>query len=583
MTRLEAMPPLWSLVLDATHNGVVIIDRQGRVLVFNQAARRMLGDVIGEPVGRLFSEIRPDTWPEMRHILETGQAQIGRRISLPGATIIANRNPILVDGQVAGVISIFQDISEYEAIISELQGYRRLTRELEAIFESSQDGLYIADGHAIGIRANRAYESITGLKRQDLLGKSLQQLVDEGFIDQSVTLEVLKQGKQVTIMQAIKGDKMVMVTGTPVFDDDGHIALVVTNVRDLTNLNQLRAQLEESKRLTSRYYETLLEQEKFEHALQDMVVRSNSLVQVVRKAIKVAGAATSVLIHGESGVGKSMLARIIHQMSPLKDGPFVKINCGTIPEALMESELFGYVKGAFTGAAPEGKAGLVEIGHGGTVFLDEVGDLTPAMQVKLLQVIEEKTFTRVGGTRTVAVEVRILAATNRDLKELVDRGQFRKDLYYRLNVIPIHIPPLRARREDIPALALNILEKFNKSMGLLKRMEPEVLDLLMRYDYPGNVRELINIMERMIVMSEGDLISLADLPGELKQPAASRSEPWGEEGLTLKQAVEALETHLIRGALKRHESVALAARALGVHPSTLWRKLARAETEDALQ
>jgi PAS domain S-box-containing protein len=583
MKLLEPIPPLWASILDATHNGVVIIDREGRVLVFNHSARRMLGDIVGEPVGRLFSELRPDTWPELRQIIETGQAQIGRRIVLPQATIIANRNPIIVDGQVAGVISLFQDISEYEAIISELQGFRRLNRELEAIFESSQDGLYIADGNAIGIRANIAYERITGLKRQDLLGKSLQQLVDEGFIDQSVTLEVLKQGKQVTIMQAIKGDKMVMVTGTPILDEDGAIALVVTNVRDLTNLNQLRAQLEESKRLTSRYYESLLEQDRFEHALQDMVVKSNAVLQVVRKAVKVAGAATSVLIYGESGVGKSMLARIIHQISPRKDGPFVRINCGTIPEALMESELFGYVKGAFTGAAPEGKAGLVEIGHGGTVFLDEVGDLTSAMQVKLLQVIEEKTFTRVGGTRTVAVEVRILAATNRDLKDLVDQGQFRKDLYYRLNVIPIHIPPLRERREDVPALALNILEKFNRSMGVNKRLEPEVMDRLTRYDYPGNVRELINVMERMIVMSEGDQITLADLPGELKQPAPAAAEPWNDEGLSLKQAVEALEGRLIRAALKRHESVALAARALGVHPSTLWRKLSRQDQTGLLQ
>ncbi|MFZ5585636.1 MAG: sigma 54-interacting transcriptional regulator [Thermodesulfobacteriota bacterium] len=575
MLKLPPIPQAWASILDAAHNGVVIIDLEGRVLVFNQAAQRMLGDIAGDPVGRLFSELRPDTWPEMRQILATGQAQIGRRIVLPGATIIANRNPILLGGRVAGVISIFQDISEYEAIISELQGFRRLTRELEAIFESSQDGLYIADGNAIGIRANAAYERITGLRREELLGKRLQQLVDEGFIDQSVTLEVLKQGRQVTLMQAIKGDKTVMVTGTPVRDDDGAIALVVTNVRDLTNLNRLRAQLEESQRLSSRYYESLLEQERFEHALQDMVVRSNAVMQVVRKAIKVAGAEASVLIHGESGVGKSMLARIIHQMSPRKEGPFVKINCGTIPEALMESELFGYVKGAFTGAAPEGKAGLVEIAHGGTVFLDEVGDLTPAMQVKLLQVIEEKTFTRVGGTKTVAVDARILAATNRDLKELVDRGQFRKDLYYRLNVIPIHIPPLRERSEDIPALAMNILEKFNQSMRLSKRLEPEVLDLLMLYDYPGNVRELINIMERMIVMSEGEAITPADLPGELKHPAAVRSEPWREEGLSLKQAVEAFEAHLIRAALKRHGGVALAARSLGVHPSTLWRKLSR--------
>ena len=566
--------PFWASALDASHNGIVIIDREGVILVYNQAARRMLDEEDPAAVGRHFSEVRPETWPDLKRVLETGQPQIGKRIVFPTATIIANRNPIFVDGRVAGVISVFQDISEYEAIISELQGYKKLHRELEAIFESSHDGLYITDGKANTIRVNSAYERIAGLTRKDLLGRNMQDLVNERVFDHSVTLEVLKQGAQVTLMQNIKGNKQVMVTGTPIFDEEGHIALVVTNVRDMTALNDLRAELEESKRLSSRYYQSLLEQEKFEHALDSLVVKSSAMTQVIRKAVKVAGVHTSVLIQGESGVGKSMLARIIHLMSPRKERPLVKINCGTIPDSLMESELFGYTKGAFTGAAPEGKAGLIETGHTGTVFLDEVGDLTPAMQVKLLQVIEEKTFTRVGGTKPVSVDVRILAATNRDLKELVRKGEFREDLYYRLNVIPIHIPPLRERREDIPALALNILESSNRSMGFSKRMEPEVLDRLMGYDYPGNVRELINIMERMIIMSEGEVIGVADLPREVRQAEERFREPI-REGITLKAALQALETRMITAALRRHGTMSLAAKSLGIHPTTLWRKLAR--------
>ncbi|MBI5522571.1 MAG: sigma 54-interacting transcriptional regulator [Desulfarculus sp.] len=582
MPDLEKPPLPWATVLDASHNGIMVVDRRGVILLFNQAARRVLGDIQGSPVGRHFSQVRPETWPEIQEVLTTGRPQIGRRISLPQATIIANRNPILVEGRVEGVISVFQDISEYEAIISQLQGFRRLNRQLEAIFETSQDGLYIADGQAIGIRTNNAYERITGLRREDLLGKSLQQLVDEGYIDQSVTLEVLKKGSQVTIMQQIRGDKQVMVTGTPVFDDDGAIALVVTNVRDLTGLNELRAQLEESRRLSSRYYESLLEHEGFEHALQDMVVRSEAVAQVVRRAVKVARVSASVIIYGESGVGKSMLARVIHHLSPRKDRPFVKINCGTIPASLMESELFGYAKGAFTGAAAEGKAGLVEMGHTGTVFLDEVGELTPAMQVKLLEVIEDKTFTRVGATRPTVVDVRIIAATNRDLKAMVGQGQFREDLYYRLNVIPLNIPPLRQRREDIPPLALSLLEKFNRGMGLNKRLAPEVLDLLMRYDFPGNVRELINLMERLMIMSDGEVIGIADLPGELRRPAVPLADPL-EQGVGLKAAVQAYERRMIEGALRRHGSLAGAAQALKVHPTTLWRKLARLGQAPSMQ
>jgi PAS domain S-box-containing protein len=570
----DQLPAFWDAVLDSSHNGIAIIDRQGIILVYNQGAKRIFGDSDQSPVGRHFSEVRPETWPDLKEILETSRSQIGKRLVLPQATIIANRNPIVVNGKVVGVISVFQDISEYEAIISELQGYKELHRELEAIFESSQDGLYITDGMANTIRVNSAYERITGLSRKDLVGRNMQDLVNEKVFDHSVTLEVREKGAPVTLMQSIKGDKQVMVTGTPIFDEDDQIALVVTNVRDMTLLNDLRAQLNESRRLSSRFYQSLLEQEKFEHALQDMVVKSNAMTQVVQKAVKVAGVHTSVLLQGESGVGKSMLARIIHFMSRRKERPFVKISCGTIPDSLMESELFGYSKGAFTGAAREGKAGLIETADTGTIFLDEVGELTPAMQVKLLQVIEEKTFTRVGSTRPTSVDVRIIAATNRDLLDLAQKGLFREDLYYRLNVIPIFIPPLRQRREDVRVLASNTLEKLNSTLGLNKRIEPEALDRLMRYDYPGNVRELINIVERMVIMSEGEQISFADLPGELKEVDQTFPDPL-VEGVTLNAAVSALEARMIEGALRRHATLAETAGALGVHPTTLWRKMTR--------
>ncbi len=571
--NLDQIPPFWISILDASYSGIVIIDREGTIIVYNQAAKRIFGEVVSSPVGRHFSEVRPETWPDLKAILETGRPQLGRRIVLPQATIVANRNPIVSSGEVIGVISVFQDISEYEAIISELQGYKELHRQLEAIIESSYDGLYITDGEANTIRINSAYERITGLKKEDIVGRNMRDLVRDKVFDDSVTLQVLEKGTQVTIMQNVKGNKQVLVTGSPIRDEQGNISLVVTNVRDMTLLNELKLQLEETRRLSSRYYKTLLEQEQFEHALQDMVVKSPAMIQVVQKAVKVAGADTSVLLCGESGVGKSMLARIVHLISPRKERPFVKINCGTIPDSLMESELFGYTKGAFTGAAPEGKAGLIEAGHTGTVFLDEVGDLTPAMQVKLLQVIEEKTFIRVGSTRLTSVDVRIIAATNRDLKELVRSGLFREDLYYRLNVIPIHIPPLRQRREDILPLALRVLEHLNRNMGVNKRLEPEVLDGLMRYTYPGNVRELINIVERMVVISDGDVISLPDLPGEVKE-SASAIQDLLEVG-NLKQAVEALEERIIVGSLRRCGGVLAAARSLGVHPTTLWRKMVR--------
>ena len=563
----QQMAPLF----DASYNGIVIIDRQGKILVYNKAAMRTFNDSVS-PVGRRMSQLRPETWPDMKRILESGQPQIGVRLEIRQTTIIANRNPIMADGRVVGLFSVFQDISEYEAIVSQLEGYRDLVRELEAIFENSQDGMYLADGRGRTLRVNQAYESIAGLDRNDLLGRHLNDLVQEGVLDHSVTMDVLEKKRRVSIMQNIRGGKRVLVTGSPIFDKQGKIALVISNVRDMTALTELRNELDKAKLLTERYQQSLREQDQYENALEGLVAKSKAMSDVVKKAIKVAGFEAQVLIRGESGVGKSMLARVIHNVGPRKDGPFTKINCGVIPESLMESELFGYEKGAFTGAASEGKAGLVETGQGGTVFFDEVGELTPAMQVKLLQVIDEKTFTRVGGTKPVKVDVHIIAATNRDLDQLKDQGRFRDDLYYRLNVVPISIPPLRERSEDILLLAMKTLEKLNSNRGMNKQMRPEVWERLTHYNYPGNVRELINLVERMVVMSDGQTITLGDLPEAMR-----RRLPEGDSSgeLSLKAAMARFEARLIQEALDKHHTLEHAARSLGIHTTTLWRKLKR--------
>lgn len=560
--------------IDASHNGILIINRDGTILVYNKAARRIFNDREDSYVGWQISDVRPGAWRDLQEIIATGIAQIGKKIVLPEATIIANRSPVVEKGKVIGVISVFQDVSEHEKIISQLQNYQRLHRELEAIFDSSYDGFYITDGEANTIRVNKSYERITGLSRDALLGRNMRTLVANHIFDHSVTLEVLEKKKPMTLMQKIKGGKQVIVTGTPVFTDDGQISTVVTNVRDISELNDLRARLDETLRRSSFFYEFLEEFQEAEHVLQDLVVKSPEMKKVVQRAIKVARAEASVLLSGESGVGKSMLAKLIHKMSPRKEQPFVKINCGAIPESLMESELFGYEKGAFTGALSTGKIGLIEAANKGTLFFDEIAELKPEMQVRLLEVLEEKQFKRVGSTETVSVDVHIIAATNRQLDERIKAGLFREDLYYRLNVVPIVIPPLRERLEDIPSLTQSILEKYNSAHAEEKNIDPATLEEMRQYSYPGNVRELVNTIERMIVLSEGPVLQPTDLPQEIRSSRQMGTD-FMRQPQPLKTALDNYEKMLLSNVLQNVSSMAEAARLLKIHPTTLWRKLTR--------
>lgn len=565
---------LHALILDASHNGIMVINQEGTILIYNKAARRIFNDKEIDLVGRNIKDLRPSAWLEMKKVLSTGKSQIGKKFSLPETTIIANRTPLYVDDKIAGVVSLFQDVSEHEKLISQLQNYQKLHDELDGIFESSYDGFYITDGDAKTLRINKSYERITGLSRGDLIGKNMKSLVEDHVFDHSVTLEVLRKKKPITMVQKVKGGKQLIVTGTPVFSDDGQISVVVTNVRDISELIELRMQLDETRKMSSFFYESLQEYHDVDHALQNLVVKSQAMTQVVHKAIKVARVEASVLITGESGVGKSMLAKLIHAMSPRKEHPFVKINCGAIPESLMESELFGYEPGSFTGASAKGKTGLIEAAHKGTVFFDEVAELRPEMQVKLLEIIEEKRFKRVGSTQTRSVDVHIVAATNQNLSDYIRNGLFREDLFYRLNVVPISIPPLRERREDIPALADTILEKFNRSRKKKKSFDTVALELLRQYDYPGNVRQLINTIERMIILSDGESLVPADLPSEIRTYCKFHTDVISGQ-TPLKVALENYESRLLQRVLDKSKNINHAAKLLKIHPTTLWRKMGK--------
>jgi len=559
-------------ILDSAQNGIVIVDITGAIHLFNQVARDVLAIPESDLVGQHISSISEEAWHDMRMILKTGLPQLNKKITIGESIIIANRTPIAFKGHIIGVLSIFQDISEYDKISSELVSFKQLTMQLDAIIESSYDGLYITDGEANTLRVNQAYERISGLKREDLIGRNMRDLVQEGVLDRSVTLEVLRLREPVTIMQDIAVDKHVIVTGNPFFDKNGDISLVVTNVRDITELNQLHLELEETRKISSRYQEELEELQKLKAASHELIVRSEAFRATLKQAVKVSQVDATVLITGESGVGKSLLARLIHKMSQRKDGPFIKISCGAIPENLMESELFGYEKGAFTGARTGGKAGLLEVGNGGTIFLDEIGELPLNLQVKLLDVLEDKEITRLGGTTPRSMDLRLITATNRDLKQMVREKNFREDLFFRLNVIPLHIPPLRERKEAIIPLIDHFLHESIEATGNRKSISSEVYETLVKYPFYGNVRELMNMVERMAVLSDEDVIGLKDLPPGVKEE--SRSSLYGElgESLPLQEAVAKFEEEIIRKAISTHGTISKAAQILRVNQSTVSRK-----------
>ncbi|VBB06702.1 pas fold [Lucifera butyrica] len=445
-----------------------------------------------------------------------------------------------------------------------------LITELEAIINSSYDGIFITDGDGTVIRLNEAYERITGVKAGQVTGKNMAALVKEGVYDQSVTLLVLQRGESVTINQTVKPtNKHILVTGNPVFNERGQIIRVVTNVRDVTELVNLQNKLSKTVAETLKYQTELSLLRSLQLKEADIIYRSTAMASVVELAVKVADVNSNVLITGESGTGKELVAKLIHRQGKGDTKPFIKINCGAIPDNLLESELFGYAGGAFTGARKEGKPGLFELAHKGTLFLDEIGEMPPVLQVKLLRAIQEKTITRVGGVSSVAVNVRIIAATHRDLSQMVKKGTFREDLFYRLMVVPIHMPPLREHKGDIPLLIKHFVDKLNREFGFAKTISPQVVDKLIEYSWPGNVRELENLIERLIVTSPADEIKIEQIPDSIaKRKVLSK-------GSKLKMTMEQIEAHFLAEAFKEYQSWPKVAEELGMNRSTIFRKASK--------
>ncbi|MCT4604893.1 MAG: sigma 54-interacting transcriptional regulator [Marinisporobacter sp.] len=557
-------------ILKSTNNGVIIVNQEGIITRCNPSAIRILNLDHRNMVGLEVEAVLPEL--NLHETISTGMTTYTEKIEFKDKFLICDRIPLFKKEDIIGGVIVFKDSSELQSTIDELNTVQQISKKLDAVIESSYDGIYITDGQANTMKINKSYERITGVKREEMLGANMMELEKSGCISESATLRVLKTRKTTTIQQKFRTGKNALVTSTPIFDRDGKISMVVTNVRDITELAKLKKQLEKNKELAQKYYSEIEEMRLQLLNTLHIVAEDEKMLQLMRIAKRVAKVDTTVLLLGETGVGKEEVAKFIHKNSNRKRNQFIKINCGAIPINLIESELFGYEKGAFTGANREGKVGLFEVANGGTLFLDEVGELPLDMQVKLLRALQEKEIKRVGGTLSIQIDVRILAATNRDLEEMVKKKRFREDLYYRLNVVPINILPLRERRGDILPLVHYFLSELNKRYNWEKEFSKDALEVLYEYDWQGNVRELKNIVERVFIMSSENKMTFEDLPKNIVGRSKKGELTLGDGIVSLKDAVAKVEMELIDKAFEKHGNVRSAAKALGIDASTFVRK-----------
>lgn len=561
-------------LLNASSNAIFVVDPSGTIVISNRRVQKTLGLFPGS----LLPNTLDSFWPFVRQVLLDQRQHQGIPVQAGQASYLARLAPIDFKDAVIGVLCVLEDRTELEKTTRKMLSYQELSRELDAIIASSDDGLFICDGKGIILRVNAASERLNMLQAKDIVGRNIHELVDEGFIDRSVTIKVIKSRQRENILQKTRSGRKLMLTGNPVFNPSGELIRVVVNERDITEIDALRKELEEQVAIKDQMRHQMLEMQLAELNATRIIARSPNMVNALRQALKLGQVGTTVLISGESGTGKGVLADLIHKHSGRAEHPMIKINCGAIPETLVETELFGYEKGAFTGADHRGKPGYLELADQGVLFLDEIAELPLSAQVKLLRFLEDGRVLRVGGTRMRRLDVRILCATHRDLTKMVAEGTFRQDLFYRLHVIPIHLPPLRERKECILPMIQHYLEHFSGQLGRTgtPRIGRRAMDALTAYPYPGNVRELMNLCERLVVMAEGRRIDMEDLPADVLAASADSTMACTNEiesGATLAQMLEAVERRILAECRQRYASQSQMAEALHVNQSTVARKL----------
>lgn len=502
---------------------------------------------------------------------------MNQSVEMAEGELVIHANPVWSGQEIVGAVLNFHVPDTSEASARKSDSYNELNRQLKAIIGASSDGIWVCDAEGFVVTINSASESLNGIKAKDVIGKNVSELLEDKNFDQLVTTKVVESGKQETIVQHIKKtNRVLLCTGTPSRDENGNIALIVVNERDMTELENLRNKFVQNQKLTEKFKEELSDLALRELAHNTIIADSNPMKKILQKSLKLAHVgASNILILGASGTGKGLLAKSIHKISNRRNNPFVEINCAAIPENLLEAELFGFEKGAFSGAAEIGKIGLFELAQGGTVFLDEIGDMPLNLQTKLLKYLDDKQFRRLGGTKSINVECATISATNRDLQERVRNNLFREDLFYRLSSFTLEIPSLCDRRDDIPGLVRFYLEKYNKKYNKNTRISSRAVAHLQNHSFPGNVRELKNIIENGVVLSEDEMLDtyIAGIEKSEYPLLPAFNLPTDSKRMDLSATLNEVEKQLLIMAKQHCETTRQMSAYLNICQSTVVRKL----------
>jgi PAS domain S-box-containing protein len=564
------------LIFNAANDGMLVIDQKGMVILFNRRAEEMMGVRKENAIGKYVLEVIPQS--RLPFILETRRIETNQEMVLDnGRKIITTRIPIIEEnGTLVGAFAVFKDITEVVNLAEEITDLKEIQTMLQAIIHSSDDAISVVDENGRGILINPAYTRLTGLTQEEVIGKPATADISEG---ESMHMKVLQTRRAVrgVPMRVGPGKKEVIVNVAPIIVK-GKLKGSVGVIHDTSELKSLSRELSRARQII-RTLEA-------KYTFEDIIGNSEEMTLAIEQAKLGAKTPATVLLRGESGTGKELFAHAIHNASDRKYNKFIRVNCAAISESLLESELFGYEEGAFSGALRGGKRGLFEEANNGSIFLDEIGELSANTQAKLLRVLQESEIIRVGGTKAITINVRVIAATNVNLEKGIAAGSFREDLYYRLNRMPIHIPPLRNRKEEIPVLCERLIQKINRDYGRnVEGISLKAMEQLMDYDWPGNVRELENILGRAIIFMRYNesLIDLQHLP-ELKENKLGGKTLKEPESVIqekkLSAMIEDYEAKIIEQTLKRlNGNKTLTAKALGLSVRNLYYKLDKYKLE----